>query len=311
MTSDARLFSTQELVLFQAKLKQSVLGVAKAPLIGVITGAMVLTLAVVGYIEYEIIFRVFEFLSGENDYWSPSIMGLTAAVMILGFHLLASRNPSNFAVRFVHTSVQFLIPLYLLGIGLLIASILDVGSLIEEDVPIVLGQLPDITDTESMESLFSRITDPLAATAFSLGLGGLAVVNIFVAHVLIERISANVQDLSDRLSVAKQAIKDYAIIKRTHKRFGQCLRERADLDLWNDEVIRMTVATTVLQERDEALRPHKDALNDQRLDPGSPFMAQESADPAEIARLIKPLEAITLEDVLMALSSPLRLENTQ
>lgn len=302
------LFMPTEFVLFQARRKNLMLGAAKAPFIGVMTGLQTVTLAAVAYVEYEIIFRVFEFLSGDDEYWSPEVMGLTAVVMILGFHLMAKRFPGNFAARFVTKTVQFLIPLYMLGIGLLIASIMDVWSLLEELPPVVLGGLPAPSASVGLGTFFEGITDPVAALSFSLGLGGLAIVNIFVAHELLSKISASVADFSGRVAVAKQAFKDYSAIKRAHQRYSACVRELAKLDLWTDDVVRLTVATTALEERDDALRPHKEWLADHRLGESSPFQLNDTADPAVVSKMIKPLEAISLEDVLQALEPPRRLE---
>lgn len=309
MNRQDALFSAQEFVLFQMMLKEHLIGAAKAPLIGTITGLQVLVLLLVGYVEYEIIYRVFDFLSGDNNYWSPEIMGLTAAIMIIGFHIQAHTHPGNFAVRFVTKTVQYLIPVYMVGVGLLIASILDVGSIIDVQPPVVLGQIPDVVGPHWIDRVFTELTNPLAALAFSLGLGGLAIVNIFVAHHLLGRIWENTEDLTGRVAHAKQALADYAALKRAHHQYAELGRNLTELLIWDDQTISMNVAGVALQERDEALRPHKEWLTEQRLGKATLFEAQESTDPQEIARLIKPIEAISLKDILTALTPPHTLEN--
>ncbi|CAA0107135.1 Uncharacterised protein [Halioglobus japonicus] len=309
MNSPDILFTVQDFVRFQMMLKQHLIGAAKAPLIGTITGLQALVLGLVIYVEYEIIYRVFEFLSGDNDYWSPGIMGLTAAIMIIGFHLQAKIYPTNFAARFVNRAVQYLVPLYMLGVGLLVASILDVGSLIQTEPPVRLGKIPDEMTPTGIEAFFTNVTNPLAALTFSLGLGGLAVVNIFVAHHLLNKIWRNIEELTGRLAQAKQAIADYAVIKRTHQQYAACVRELADVLAWDDKDFCMTVAGAVLLARDEALRPHKEWLAEQRLGEKTPFDLKETASPNEVAKMIKPLEAISQDDILNALTPPKSLEN--
>jgi hypothetical protein len=196
----------------------------------------------------------------------------------------------------------------MIGVGLLIASILDVGSLIETEQPVVFGKIPDVMAPNGIESLFTNVTNPLAALTFSLGLGGLAIVNIFVAHHLLTHIWRNVDELTGRVARAKQAIADYAIIKRTHKQYAEFGLELADLLALEDEQFCMAVAGAALLERDEALRPHKEWLVEQRLGNKSLFALQESACPQEVAKLIKPIEAISLGDILKALTPPKFLE---
>lgn len=305
------LFSTQELVQFQAQLKTHVIASATTPLSIAKTVLQMLVLGIVGYVEWEIIYRVFEYLSGENDYWSPEIMGLTAAIMIIGFHLLAYNAPHNFAVRFVNRAVQFLIPLYMVGVGLLIASILDVGSVVETDIPLMIGELPDATQSNGMDGLFSGITDPLAVMAFSLGLGGLAIVNIFVAHHLLILISANIENITGRLSRAKQALQDHSTILRTQKLYAALRDDLADLNIWDDFTIRMHIASDVLSVIADALLPHKQWLMAQEMAETSPFGPQETTDPKHVAGRIKKIEALSSQDILKALTPPKLLENDQ
>ena len=305
------LFSTQELVQFQAQLKTHVIASAKTTFSIIKTVFQILVLGIVVFVEWEIIYRVFDYLSGENDYWSPEIMGLTAAIMIIGFHLMAYNAPHNFAVRFVNRTVQFLIPLYMVGVGLLIASILDVDSMIETNIPSMIGEIPDVTEANWNDGLFSSLTDPLAVIAFSLGLGGLAIVNIFVAHHLITLISDNIEDITGRLSRAKQAIQDHSTILRTQKCYAVLRNDLADLNMLDDFHIRMHIASEVLSLIAEALLPHKQWLTTQEMGETSPYAPKEKTDPKQVAGRIKKIEAISSKDILKALSAPKLLENNQ
>ncbi len=311
MDKTETLFTTQELIQFQAMLKMHVMASATTPLGIAKTGLQMLVLGIVGFVEWEIIYQVFEYLSSENDYWSPEIMGLTAAIMIIGFHLLVYSAPHNFAVRFVNRAVQFLIPLYMVGVGLLIASILDVGSVIETDMVLMIGAVPDGAESNWFDGLFAKITDPLAVMAFSLGLGGLAIVNIFVAHHLIALITINLEDITGRLSRAKQALQDHGIILRTQKHYAALGNALGALDSSDDSYIRMQIASDVLSVMADALLPHKQWLMAREMNEPSPFGLQDTTDPKFITSRIKKIEAISSQDILKALTIPKLLETNQ
>jgi len=220
MNDSRPLFSVNDLMMFQGKLKQHMVASAKAPLIVLKCFFQVFALATVGYIEWEIIYRVFQYISGENDYWSPGLMGLSAAIMVIGFHILAAWNPANFAARFVDRVVQFLIPVYLIGIGLYITSSLfgdGLSTAFGSEIPLVIGNLPKAVGTDWISTLFESITNPLATLALSPGVGGLAIVNIFVAHHLLKMVAINLEDIYERISNAKEAVKDHSTLQRTQR----------------------------------------------------------------------------------------------
>ncbi len=307
---EEQLFSIEEMMRFQAVLKGHLEATAKIPLIIFKTILLVTACAIVGYSEWEIIYRVFDYLGGDhNEYWSPALMGFTAATMIIGFHILAKDKPNNLAVRIVERSVIILIPLYLVGIGLLIASILfgdGLGSLIHTEIPVVIGAIPEIIEQGFIDSVFTNVTNPLAVLAFSLGIGGLAIVNIFIAHKLLSIITTNLDDVFGRLSRAKAAIKDHQTILRTQKQFSELNSELKSMLIWDDTYIRTYIANAVLGVISDALLPHKKWLQDFQYSTEFRFETQnQKADPKQLAKDIAKIEAIRLQDIMNAMNPKL------
>lgn len=305
-----QLFSIEELMRFQAVLKGHLEATAKIPWISFKTLLMVAALLIVGYSEWEIIYRVFEYLAGDHhEYWSPALMGFTAATMIIGFHILAKDKPNNLAVRIVERSVVILIPFYLVGIGLLIASILfgdGLGSLINTEIPVVIGAIPEVIEQGFIDAVFTHITNPLAVLAFSLGIGGLAIVNIFIAHKLLSTITINLEDMFGRLSRAKAAIKDHQAILRTQKQFAEVNSELSDMLIYDDAYIRTYIANDVMNVISEALLPHKKWLQNVQYSTEFRFdTPTQKVDPKQLAKDIAKIEAIRLQDIMSAMNPKL------
>ncbi len=310
MNKSDDLFTTEELMRFQVALKKSVEAVQRVPLIIFITLLAGLAFLGVVCIEWEIIYRVFDYLGGDNnEYWSPTLMGFTAAIMIIGFHVLAKDKPHNVAVRFVEKIVGILIPTYLVGLGLLIASILfgdGLRTMIEADIPIMIGAIPEAIEQGWIDAFFAYVTNPLAVLAFSLGIGGLAIVNIFIAHKLLVMITANVDDLFGRLSRAKAAIKDHKIILYAQKTYAALGSEINDLLIWDDNYIRMMIANEVMSVISDGLLPHKKKLQDTQYSEEFRFETpNQKVDAKQIAKDIAKIEAIRLQDIMNAMNPKL------
>lgn len=305
------LFLPDELMQFQAAVKRLSLATAKAPLIMFYGGVQVVLLLTVGLVEWEIIYQVFDYLAGETEngesagYWKPGLMALSALSVIVGFHLLAKVKPDNVAVRIVEAAVQVLIVLYLFGVGFQIATILyadGLGGMAEVPETFSLGTLGVPVGPGWLDSVFEQIANPMAVLALALGLGGLAVINIFVAHRLLVLLGGNLTDLVGRVSRLRAALKDHAIIRQTQRDYAQLGVEIETLDGRDDTQLRLSIASRVIAVIAEALLPHKVWLSEHAHSGQSRFEADEPVDPKQLAKDIARIEAISLEDVLAALS---------
>lgn len=307
MNKPEELFTPEEMMRFEAVLKRRIEAAAKAPLLMLMTLLAGFALAVVGYSEYEIVYRVFDYLAGENnEYWSPTLMGFTAATMIIGFHILAKVKPHNLAVRIVDRSVEILIPTYLIGMGFLIACILfadGLGSMIQIEMPAMIGSLPEAIEQGWVDAFFAHVTNPLAVLAFSVGIGGLAIVNIFIAHKLLTTIAININDIFGRLSRARAAIKDHQAILNAQKDYSALNSEINDLHIMDDHYIRTIITNEVINVICDALLPHKKWLQNSQY--SSEFRFEEShqkIDPKQVAKDIAKIEAIRPQDIMNAMN---------
>ncbi len=300
-------FSRTEQIRFEIKRNKYVKAAAKVPWILFLTSLGGVALGVVCYSEWEIIYRVFEALMGEdNRYWSPVPMGLTAATMIVGFHLLAKLKPQNIAVKIVENSVGMLIPIYLFGIGILIACILfqeGLSDMLNVEIPDIIGGIPAVVEEGWLDAFFAHVTNPIAVMAFSLGIGGLAIVNIFVAHQLLTMIAKNGSDMFDRLTLAKSAISDHQNTQRDQREYAAIGAELDELDMQDDEDIKLMITDEVMSTISDALLPHKKWLQHKQYSSEFRFGVQDQkVDTKQMAKDIAKIEAIRPQDVMNAMN---------
>lgn len=305
MIESTKLFTQQEMLRFQVRLEQVLFAAAAVPLLIVVSAFFSTALLGLGYIEFEIIYRIFDFLDGGNDYWSPSVMGLTSAIMIIGYHVMAEKHPRNLSVLFVDFVVKILVPCYLIGAGLYIASMLfsdGLGEVVGADLSLAIAELPEPGGNESwLDWLFSYVTSPFAVAAFSLGIGGLAIVNIFVAHFLLKHITRNIAAVFTRSQDARDAIKNYREIKRAQRNYTEACLDAGDLALKNDEYLIREIAAEVLGVIADALLPHKIWLKDHEYRKAQSFEPEDPVDPKQVAKDVAKIEAITQDQIINAI----------
>jgi len=292
------LFTLEQMMAMSVRSRQALLGIAKTPLIIFIVILVSIATLGVGYAEYEILFRIFEDLTGEDGYWSPHVMGFTGIIVILAVHLLAKTDPQGLTARFINGSVKILVPIYLIGAGLYIASMLDLASLIEtQNIPIP-GETLNAAE-QFQESLISIMTTKAAVIAFTLGLGGLAVINVFVASKLISIINSNIENLFGRITIAKEAVKDFNIIKRCQKEYLAQKNELNEFVINCDErYIRLQITSHIQSIIAEELEPHKANLNQQEIQGEPLFGGAPAADLKYIKKAIAKIESISTGEIL-------------
>lgn len=306
-----QLFRPDELMQCQAVVKRLSLATAKAPLLIFYSAVQAVLLVTVGLFEWEIVYQVFDYLAGETasgesaGYWKPGLMALSALSVIVGFHLLAKVKPNNLAVRIVEAAVQVLIVLYLFGVGFLVATTLyadGLGEMVQVPEAWSLGTLAVPVEQGWLDRVFEQVANPLSVLALALGLGGLAVINIFVAHRLLVLLGGNLADLVGRVSRLRAALKDHAIIRQAQRDYAGLGVKLDELDARDDTGLRLSIASRVIAVIADALLPHKVGLSERAHSDQSRFEANDPVDPKQLAKDIARIEAISLEDVLAALS---------
>lgn len=306
-------FTQQEQLRFQYVRKRHLMNTAKLPLTTAFTALFALTLVFVGVVEWELIYQVFDYLIGDiEDAWSPALMACTGLIMIVGFHLLAKDRPTNLANRFVGAAVAILIPIYMLGTGSLTAAVIygdGLASMVAPQTQIVIGQIREAVDNGMIDTFFAHVTNPLAVIAFSLGVGSLAIMNIFVAHKLLGIVFSNVNEMFTQAARAREALRDFGLVQKGQKDYLDAEQEEIELYLRDDDYIRLSIAGVVLSEIAAALLPHRKWLKEHEYGrPSSRFEAEEPVDPKQVAKDVAKIAAISQKDILKILK-PFTLED--
>jgi hypothetical protein len=268
-----------------------------------------LLFALVATIEFELLYRTFQAISGkDNEYWSPALMACTGLIMLSAFHLLAAASDNNLAVKLVQRLTPYQIGLYLVGLGLLVAGViyLDAGSiLLESTSAIVIGGLPDSQpEAHWLNAVFEEITNPLALAVFSFGIGGLAIVNLFVAHGLLQGMKAGftkiqgVKPEADRLGGERKTVE------------AQCTRHRElqqelhAVNLWSHPRILQEASVQLAGLIQDAATKHRRYIKHRDLQPPPGLLTlADPVDPKLIERELKKLEAPDLKSILKILQA--------
>lgn len=270
-----------------------------------------LGLVVIAFVEYHMIISLFGDLVEETETaFTPEIMALTALVMILGFHAMASRYPDHFAVRFIRDCPKFFIPLYLIGISLIIGGLIyDRGllSILSEGGELNTESLLEAVPSSWTDWFIASVQNPVAALMFSLGIGGLAVVNIFVADFLLHQIK-------DAAAARHRIIQDAQIIRDAYVIAHECAKTYEKIDFELADLNRLT--SDVLAERqglaaldavtEELIKPKRFVINVEHAEDPVPFLhgGRQPLDLKSLKAAIAKIEAIDLPVILHWMTSP-------
>lgn len=305
------LYDPKTWLAMQAKVADSNHDLRQAPMYLVLISACIAGILLISFVEFHMITSLFGDLVEETETaFTPAIMALTAPVMILGFHAMASYYPNSLTVRFIRGSPRLFIPLYLLGISLIIGGLIyDRGllSLLSEggeiDFPTILEAAP-----ESWTDWFiSTISNPVAALLFSLGIGGLAVVNIFVADFLLHKIKEAVKTRHAIIQRAQQIKRDYDIVRACVAAYEQIDFDLADLNRLSDDVLAEEQGISALDAiTDELAKPKINLLNAEYEDEQLPFLSggKKPLDPKPLKAAIAKIEAIDLKTIIHWMEAP-------
>jgi hypothetical protein len=309
-TSPPPLFALREMTTFAAIQHQTVRTAALSPFKLATAAFSGVTLAAVGFIEWELSFRLFDAVSGGGQYWSPTLMAFTSLGMLTGYHLAADEHPNHPMVRVMDRVAMVLAPIYAIGTGLMLAMILYGDQISELVAPakatVFGGDLPD-TPPDGLngwlDTLVTRFGNPVSVLLFTLGVGGLAVCNLAVSHRLINDIKDNVRTAWSAISRAKQAVADFKIVRDAQKRDAQLAQEQEALEVqYADEPLRRHLTGVVLRLIRHALMPHKRWVQQRALQPKSEFAITDGINESDIAERIKAIEAIGWLDIFNAFS---------
>ena len=252
-------------------------------------------------LEYELIYRVFEYLADGQDYWSPALMAFAGLIMVTAYHYSAKARPGNFAVKLVDGLVSVLIVLFIMGLGLLIMNMVSadgLDSLFGEDAAI--GVLMDENADEDVLDVLFSILGPLAGSSFALGVGGLSIINLFVAHSLFVRIQANAEEIYARIKNRKEAVRIYTLIEKGIEAHAIAEADHADLLALDASYHARKLAHRAHKEITLAAADARDRVKalEAAPEPSRFLPATATPDPKAMTKEVTRLEAITLDDIL-------------
>ncbi|MEP0174144.1 MAG: hypothetical protein ABJH28_05165 [Paraglaciecola sp.] len=183
------------------------------------------------FFEYHIMYSAFRQIAGDdNPFWSPPIMGFSALILVMAVHFFVEQSKNHPAVQFINVVVSKMVPVYLVGIGLLLAVLLykyGLGAMLDTDHAKLNMETMQMEGQSWVSWVMLHIATPLAALVFSVGLGALAIVNVFVAH-----------NAFDKAALAKKTI-----VQLTYNQSAN----KADIAIYFDALARFEEAQNTLK----------------------------------------------------------------
>ena len=271
---------------------------------------MILTVALlaavqlpVAIVEIEIMYRIFAYMSSDGyQFFSPRLLSLTGILMIIGFHLYAEHHPLHPVVRLIETIAIGFIACYVLGTGFYMASMLrDSGLGLDAgfDPEFFSGSLDTLQEKGWIDTAFETFADPFGVLAVSLGLGGLAVVNLYISHRIISAIRSIVVDINTRRTRHQSIHEDYQAVLSAQQRYAACSDELWELAMYDRNYLALELASTTLEHVHQQLLPHEQLLQEDRYDSQRTVDGVSNpTDYKEIRKAVDKIKSITVDDIL-------------
>lgn len=253
--------------------------------------------------EFEIMYKLFSQLAGQDDkYWSPIVLGTSAFIMVAAIHYLAQINANNFVLRLLNNAAGLLIPIYLIGIGLVLASLLfnigineflDAGS-----DSFTYEELMLDNDSDFITIIMQSLVSPIAGGLFSLGIGALAIINVFVSHHAILRFTDHVVQIKSNSHTLRLVKNHYHRYTNAKNRDEELELQLIKLELESHETMIDEVAGDIIVTIQEALEPVRSIVNDnQYVNSSFSFLPKSELNAKELEKSIKAIDAITFDTI--------------
>ena len=273
------------------------------------TGFNAALLLTVALVEADLLYHVFLGVVGENnDYWNPALLATTGIIMVAGFHLLGHIDHEHFLIRWIRKIIPYLILLYGLGAGLIAATLFNqdaVSAILSTTQNIIIGTLPQTpADKHWIEWFLQDITSPIALAVFSVGIGGLAMVNLFVAHELIHEITASVENIRAKKTKAQQLQSDYQTLLGYIEDYRKNYFDIGDMAFWTKKHINRETALQLSELIEHHKRRHEVYLKRREIN-AQPARHQPASpiDLKVIERDLKKIDGFDYETIYQSLST--------
>lgn len=301
------IFDAPLMAVMQEYSEKSKKAAVKIPLfIGSVLFHGLITFGVMLF-EFELLYRVFSYLSPDSEYWTPEVMGLSSFIMVVAIHFIAERNKKHVAIRAINAIAGTSAILYALGIGLLVALILFLDGQGLFDIENFASITPAETDEPVPNWVtwaMAHVASPLGSLLFSLGVGALAIINIFVAHHALDKVKHGLTEISARRAAYQADKADIDTFMAAEDAYRELAEQKAEYVTKSDESIMMDVANDVVMNIHEAIRPMAHMVNNQvLLNNLTDALPQSSLNVEQAQKALKPLQAITTDQLVSIMKS--------
>jgi hypothetical protein len=222
-------------------------------------------------------------------------------------------KPDSWPVRVLERAVDVLLPLYMIGAGLLFAGILFFNGADGLLAPAaesfaILGN-PAEQSTPLLTRLFSHTVAPLISVAFSLGAGAVIVASVFVGHRCLSLLAGYASDLDGRVRRARLATEAHKEILACQEEYRRTNGELTALEEAAARGIDRELAAELGGICSDELRPYQRHINDRRINPEpNAFEPRRDLDLGELEARVRAIESISPAEIIAAMRG--HLDNT-
>lgn len=258
--------------------------------------------------EAKIVYATFSMTFGDSDtVWKPWIMAFASFILVLAVHFIGHKNAEHPVIQFVNRSAASLIPVYLLGIGVLIVVTLYNNGLGEMLMATSVGSSLEAMLTPTPDSALDRfmtnILTPLAGILFSVGIGSLAIVSVFVAHFALSKVEMLVKKYSRISQAADLDNRDIQAYQQASAEYEAIQAQIDNLVMQDEEVTREALADEVLISIQEGLAPTIKLINQNKYQQRPEgLLPPNQINVSALGKAIKPIQSINRKDILKHLA---------
>ncbi|MFK4753129.1 hypothetical protein [Oceanobacter antarcticus] len=254
--------------------------------------------------EAKIVYATFDMTFGSSDsVWKPWIMAFASLILVLAVHFIGHKNAQHPVIRFVNRAAAILIPVYLLGIGVLIVVTLynnGLGEMLmsastEMSLEAMLNPEPD----SALDEVMTTTLTPLAGILFSVGIGSLAIVSVFVAHFALSKVEILAEKYLRISQAAKLDNRDMQAYQQAYADYDALQEHIDNLITQDDEEIREALADEVLISIQDGLAPTVQLINQSKYQQRPEgLLPPNQINVTALERAIKPIQSIKRKDIL-------------
>lgn len=258
------------------------------------------------YFEWELAYTLFMRISDpENQTWQPAVMGLSAFLLVLGFHYVVETRAGDKSFRFITWLTAKVLPIYMLGFGFVIVLLLlkeglfDLLQLEQETIDFINNLNTAPTNGEWMNDVVAGFVTPAATLAFAAGVGTLVIINVFVAHCAIGKVKQHSKAIAKKQYIKREAAQAARQIKMLEVALSGKQDELSQTLLMDEDAIAAEIGADVFSTLQEGLKRPQMLLEKRRRHGDVPgFLGKSQANLKPIIERVKAFEAITLETII-------------